>query len=597
MESHKESAPRYSLAPQPVSGTDARNAETAPAYSMTPYTRHTKPRNTIESIDTPLERADVHVLTGLTLADIDKLRKSVRFEAVIKGVELFEDEDNAEALDEKYQQALAHSIHAELDDKFELDDQADNHLALRHNRAALGAALAAGDEAYEKMSAGWMDREARQQGLVDGKLIGKAKKIGSSLKARAARVSAGRESRADGKITNAETRAKRRELRKLGKLNGGLVPRLLNEKWGWDNLESIYDTYKDETNSAKIQAGGGEVDEENQSTSAYTEAARHAAMHAVDGLVAGKNFSSDDEADAYRNQMNKDIYDYVRQSPDTIHDFNDEIARYIELRTELQSSNNKERLSTKAKKAIMGSVALAGSGISTLRQRWSNHHTDIETDEPDVSSDEIDEAEEPTTTRSRWSLRNFPTEWAAKRQANRMFEEARVYAMSDEERTQHYKERKENRRKYGAGLLALGAVAISAYLTHRYGFPGVSGNSSHHTNTVNDVINNRGGGTGANHAGHTFLEHDPNGLSDNIPPVKPPESLHTTETFTQYRTPSHWAFKEFGSDYMPHLHELADKAKAAGHDVELHGTGRHAWYEVDGSSATPKVLKVLSQYK
>lgn len=47
---------------------------------------------------------------------------------------------------------------------------------------------------------------------------------------------------------------------------------------------------------------------------------------------------------------------------------------------------------------------------------------------------------------------------------------------------------------------------------------------------------------------------------------------------------------------MDQLHNLADKAMADGHTVQWFDGPGGTWMEVDGSSATADVLKVLNKY-
>ena len=70
-----------------------------------------------------------------------------------------------------------------------------------------------------------------------------------------------------------------------------------------------------------------------------------------------------------------------------------------------------------------------------------------------------------------------------------------------------------------------------------------------------------------------------------------------TPNFSSYDYPWNWAAEKFGdANAMDQLHNLADKAMADGHTVEWYNTGGIEYLEVDGSSATEHVLKVLSRY-
>ena len=67
--------------------------------------------------------------------------------------------------------------------------------------------------------------------------------------------------------------------------------------------------------------------------------------------------------------------------------------------------------------------------------------------------------------------------------------------------------------------------------------------------------------------------------------------------FNSYDYPWNWAAEKFGdANAMDQLHNLADKAMADGHTVEWYNTGGIEYLEVDGSSVTADVLKVLNKY-
>lgn len=67
--------------------------------------------------------------------------------------------------------------------------------------------------------------------------------------------------------------------------------------------------------------------------------------------------------------------------------------------------------------------------------------------------------------------------------------------------------------------------------------------------------------------------------------------------FNSYDYPCNWAAEKFGdANAMDQLHNLADKAMADGHTVEWYNTGGIEYLEVDGSSVTADVLKVLNKY-
>jgi len=70
-----------------------------------------------------------------------------------------------------------------------------------------------------------------------------------------------------------------------------------------------------------------------------------------------------------------------------------------------------------------------------------------------------------------------------------------------------------------------------------------------------------------------------------------------TPNFSSYDYPWNWAAEKFGdANAMDQLHNLADKAIADGHTVQWFDGPGGTWMEVDGSSATADVLKVLNKY-
>lgn len=70
-----------------------------------------------------------------------------------------------------------------------------------------------------------------------------------------------------------------------------------------------------------------------------------------------------------------------------------------------------------------------------------------------------------------------------------------------------------------------------------------------------------------------------------------------TSNFNSYDYPWDWAAEKFGdANAMDQLHNLADKAMANGHAVRWYNTGGIEYLEVDGSSVTADVLKVLNKY-
>lgn len=70
-----------------------------------------------------------------------------------------------------------------------------------------------------------------------------------------------------------------------------------------------------------------------------------------------------------------------------------------------------------------------------------------------------------------------------------------------------------------------------------------------------------------------------------------------TSNFNSYDYPWDWAAEKFGdANAMDQLHNLADKAIADGHAVQWFDGPGGTWMEVDGSSVTADVLKVLNKY-
>ena len=101
---------------------------------------------------------------------------------------------------------------------------------------------------------------------------------------------------------------------------------------------------------------------------------------------------------------------------------------------------------------------------------------------------------------------------------------------------------------------------------------------------------------------------DANSTGDSVPQsgseavdtgVLTPEAPNIPEiNFDSYDHPWDWAAEKFGdANAMNQLHNLADKAMANGHTVEwFNNPDGSVWLEVDGSSATADVLKVLNKY-
>ena len=100
---------------------------------------------------------------------------------------------------------------------------------------------------------------------------------------------------------------------------------------------------------------------------------------------------------------------------------------------------------------------------------------------------------------------------------------------------------------------------------------------------------------------------DANSTGDSVPQsgsgavdtgTSTPEAPNVPEiNFDSYDYPWDWAAEKFGdANAMDQLHNLADKAMADSHTVQWFDGPGGTWMEVDGSSATADVLKVLNKY-
>ena len=100
---------------------------------------------------------------------------------------------------------------------------------------------------------------------------------------------------------------------------------------------------------------------------------------------------------------------------------------------------------------------------------------------------------------------------------------------------------------------------------------------------------------------------DANSTGDSVPQsgsgavdtgTSTPEAPNVPEiNFDSYDYPWDWAAEKFGdANAMDQLHNLADKAMADGHTVQWFDGPGGTCMEVDGSSATADVLKVLNKY-
>ena len=137
--------------------------------------------------------------------------------------------------------------------------------------------------------------------------------------------------------------------------------------------------------------------------------------------------------------------------------------------------------------------------------------------------------------------------------------------------------------KYGVGF-ALGGLAGK--------FVGDWANSAHATGPEGNADTTpQSGGEQTPQSGGASSADNPatKAIVDNINPDTP--------NFSSYDYPWNWAAEKFGdANAMDQLHNLADKAMANGHAVRWYNTGGIEYLEVDGSSATADVLRVLTNY-
>ena len=138
--------------------------------------------------------------------------------------------------------------------------------------------------------------------------------------------------------------------------------------------------------------------------------------------------------------------------------------------------------------------------------------------------------------------------------------------------------------KYGAGF-ALGGFAGK--------FAGDWANSAHATGAESNTTTPPQSGSGQ-------IPQQPSGASsmDNSTAKTIVNNINPdTSNFNSYDYPWNWAAEKFGdANAMDQLHNLADKAMANGHAVRWYNTGGIEYLEVDGSSVTADVLKVLNKY-
>ena len=143
-------------------------------------------------------------------------------------------------------------------------------------------------------------------------------------------------------------------------------------------------------------------------------------------------------------------------------------------------------------------------------------------------------------------------------------------------------------RRIGSGLVKY---------TIGFGLGGLAGNWLSSTYATGDSVPQSGSGDSVPQSGS----------GDSVPQsgsgavntgVSTPEAPNVPEiNFDSYDYPWDWAAEKFGdANAMDQLHNLADKAMADGHTVQWFDGPGGTWMEVDGSSATADVLKVLNKY-
>ena len=136
--------------------------------------------------------------------------------------------------------------------------------------------------------------------------------------------------------------------------------------------------------------------------------------------------------------------------------------------------------------------------------------------------------------------------------------------------------------KYGVGF-ALGGFAGK--------FVGDWANSAHATGAESNTATPSQSGSEQipQSSGTSSVDNSVDKIVNNINP--------DTSNFNSYDYPWDWATEKFGdANAMDQLHNLADKAIADGHTVQWFDGPGGTWMEVDGSSATADVLKVLNKY-
>ena len=116
-------------------------------------------------------------------------------------------------------------------------------------------------------------------------------------------------------------------------------------------------------------------------------------------------------------------------------------------------------------------------------------------------------------------------------------------------------------------------------------------NSAHATGAESNTTtpSQSGGDQVPQSSGASSVDNSVDKIVNNINP--------DTSNLNSYDYPWDWAAEKFGdANAMDQLHNLADKAMADGHTVQWFDGPGGTWMEVDGSSATADVLKVLNKY-
>ena len=134
-------------------------------------------------------------------------------------------------------------------------------------------------------------------------------------------------------------------------------------------------------------------------------------------------------------------------------------------------------------------------------------------------------------------------------------------------------------RRIGSGLVKY---------TIGFGLGGLAGNWLSSTYTTGNGVQQSGSGDSVPQSGSEAVDTG----------VSTPETPNVPEiNFDSYGYPWDWAAEKFGdANAMDQLHNLADKAMADGHTVQWFDGPGGTWMEVDGSSTTADVLKVLNKY-